>query len=423
MTYNVFISYANTDARTANAICRHLEQQGTKCWIAPRDIEAGVNWAEAIVDVIPKVKVFLLVFSEKSNMSKQVIREVELAIKSEAVIIPVRIENVQPTKSMAYYLSSVQWMNANQPLTDNQLDHIYKTVKKNLEKKPSIRDIEPNKDIVPPPRKRWIWAVLAAAFILLIVAGSAWYFGWFKNSTDETPRTAAKETAAETHQESGIIKVLELNFDSTDDLKWLGTTAEDPLAEINDAGYLSLKKDGPGALQTDMKNGLIFHCRTRHNACAEIVIGEYGISACTLCPIMFSAHDITENGYEKGWTGPLVMDGRVVLNQEQWIDYMLSISEDGSIIYAVASDPADPDAVTYTSYVIPEDKRKAYCRPEMRQYLEQSGQYFYADYAAIVEGPFLDYLKEILPGYDQYETELTAFFSETPKDLPPFSGE
>ena len=360
MIYNVFISYANTDARTANAICRHLEQQEVKCWIAPRDIETGVNWAEAIVDVIPKVKIFLLVFSEKSNMSKQVIREVELAIKSEAVIIPVRIENVQPTKSMAYYLSSVQWMNANQPLTDNQLDHIYKTVKKNLEKKPSIRDVEPNKDIVPIPKKRWARVVSAVLIVILAAAGSAWYFGLF-NRTEKYTSVADK--------------VLELNFDSADDLKWLGITDGAPGIELNaEEGYLQYTYGQEGGIQTDILHGQVLHFRVRTNCSAAVAIGEMCLETNPLRPVMFCMTELNEQGPSENWTGSLVMDGRTILNQEQWIDCMLSVSEDGSTIYAVASDPSDENAVCYTAYIIPEDQRSAYYRPSVWPYIESSGQ-------------------------------------------------
>ena len=37
----VFISYASQDVAVANAIVEALEGHGVKCWIAPRDVEAG----------------------------------------------------------------------------------------------------------------------------------------------------------------------------------------------------------------------------------------------------------------------------------------------------------------------------------------------------------------------------------------------
>ena len=416
MNYDVFISFANNDAHTANAICRHLEQQEVKCWIAPRDIETGVNWAEAIVDVIPKVKIFLLVFSEQSNMSKQVIREVELAIKSEAVIIPVRIENVQPTKSMAYYLSSVQWMNANQPLTNNQLDHIYKTVKKNLEKKPSIINAEPNKTLLHPKRKKIIWAVSMTVIVLLIAAGSALYFGLFKDEKKQ----AAEATVT---QESSIKKVIEVDFDSVDDLKWFGFKEEQPLLQITDEGYLDIKDGEYGNPVFEVANGDILHCRVKTDSGSAVTLEEICLGLEPTQLVVFYVNGIGENGQESGSTGGLMMSGNPFFSEEEWIDCLLSISEDGSIIYAVASNPADPDLVVYTAYIMPEEIRKSQFRPSFRVFKTNDAQYFYVDFMTVVKGPFIDYLKEVLPGYNQYEEELKVLFTETPQELPPFSDE
>ncbi len=438
MTYDVFISFANNDAQTANAICRHLEQQELKCWIAPRDIEPGVNWAEAIVDVIPKVKIFLLVFSEQSNMSKQVIREVELAIKSEAVIIPVRIENVQPTKSMAYYLSSVQWMNANQPLTDHQLDSIYNTVRKNLEKKPSIISAEPNKSLLHPRRKQIIWAVSAAVIVLLIAAGSAWYFGLFSGGKKQAAQTPpeitavaeaesaqegttepAEEATAPAAQESSAKKIIEVEFDSTDDLKWFGVKDEHPMLQISSEGYLDIKNGEMGNPVFEVANGDILHCRIKSDCGSAVTLEQFCVGFDPSQLVNFYVNGIGKDGQEKGSTGGLMMNGVPFFNEEQWIDCLLSVSEDGSIIYAVASDPSAPESVVYTAYILPEEIRKSQFRPSFRVFKTDVAQYFYVDYMAVIRGAFIDYLKEVLPGYDQYEEELTALLTETPENLPP----
>jgi hypothetical protein len=45
----VFISHSSKDKAIADAICEHLESAGTRCWIAPRDIQAGTEWTEGIM--------------------------------------------------------------------------------------------------------------------------------------------------------------------------------------------------------------------------------------------------------------------------------------------------------------------------------------------------------------------------------------
>ena len=51
--HEVFVSYSTKDIRFAENMVRALEGRGRICWIAPRDIPAGVpSWAEPIVTAI-----------------------------------------------------------------------------------------------------------------------------------------------------------------------------------------------------------------------------------------------------------------------------------------------------------------------------------------------------------------------------------
>jgi hypothetical protein len=50
-----------------------------------------------------------------SNHSAQVRREVERAVHKQVQILPFRIEDVLPSKSLEYFLSSQHWMDAFPP--------------------------------------------------------------------------------------------------------------------------------------------------------------------------------------------------------------------------------------------------------------------------------------------------------------------
>ena len=113
--YDVFISYANQDKNVADAICAALEQNGIRCWIAPRDVPAGRIWGEAIIDAIADSRVMVLVFSAHSNRSDQVVREVERAVAKGVVIIPFRIDEAVMSGSMEYFLSAYHWLDALTP--------------------------------------------------------------------------------------------------------------------------------------------------------------------------------------------------------------------------------------------------------------------------------------------------------------------
>src|SRR4051794_9355796 len=80
MPYDVFISHSTKDKLVADAVVAHLEQNGLRCWCAPRDIMPGTSWASAIVEGIAACKAMVVVFSTNANTSDHIRREVERAV-------------------------------------------------------------------------------------------------------------------------------------------------------------------------------------------------------------------------------------------------------------------------------------------------------------------------------------------------------
>ena len=127
MPAEVFISYSSKDKKIADAVCHYLEERSIRCWIAPRDVQHGREWADVIVEAIAGCKLIVLVFSSSANDSPIVKREILLAVNKEIVIIPFRIENVLPERSMELFISANHWLDAISPpvekhiksLTDN----------------------------------------------------------------------------------------------------------------------------------------------------------------------------------------------------------------------------------------------------------------------------------------------------------------
>src|SRR6516164_9307871 len=91
MEFDAFISYSSKDKTAADAACAVLERTGVRCWIAPRDIRPGVEYG--------------------------------------AAIIPVRIEDVAPTKSMEYFLGAIHWLDALTPPLEGHLHKLAETAK------------------------------------------------------------------------------------------------------------------------------------------------------------------------------------------------------------------------------------------------------------------------------------------------------
>jgi hypothetical protein len=128
MSHDVFISHSSTDKRAADATCAVLEARGIKCWIAPRDIRPGSDWGESIITAIEQSGIMLLLLSKQANSSPQIRREVERAVNRSIIIIPVRLENVMPGRSLEFFLSTSHWMDDFPPPFENHLENLAKTI-------------------------------------------------------------------------------------------------------------------------------------------------------------------------------------------------------------------------------------------------------------------------------------------------------
>ena len=112
MSYDVFFSYANPDRRQAAALCKTLEANGLKAWIAPRDIPPGANWSNTIVQAIDQSRALIVIFSSAANQSRQIFREVDYADNRKLPLFLFRIEDLEPSGSLRYFVSSTQWVDA-----------------------------------------------------------------------------------------------------------------------------------------------------------------------------------------------------------------------------------------------------------------------------------------------------------------------
>jgi len=132
LAHDVFISHSSKDRAIGDAACAALEKYGHKCWIAPRDILPGEEYGEAIVDAIRASRIFLLIVSAASVASHQVRRETERAANAGAAIIPFRIEDVLPSKSLEFFISSAHWLDALTRPIEPHLDYLCQVVDRML---------------------------------------------------------------------------------------------------------------------------------------------------------------------------------------------------------------------------------------------------------------------------------------------------
>lgn len=110
---SVFISYAAADYHAAATICAQLEAQGVGCWIAPRDIDNDLlPYTQAIERGIARARAVVVMMSGVANLSAHIPRELDLALARKLPIVPVRLEEVEPTGQLNYLLRTCQWLNA-----------------------------------------------------------------------------------------------------------------------------------------------------------------------------------------------------------------------------------------------------------------------------------------------------------------------
>jgi TolB-like protein len=108
----VFVSYASQDAAVAATLVEALERHGIACWIAPRDVKPGAQYADAIVRAISGAKTFVLVLSESAIASSHVSKEIERASSKKRPIIALRIDAAPLTPALEYFLGESQWVEA-----------------------------------------------------------------------------------------------------------------------------------------------------------------------------------------------------------------------------------------------------------------------------------------------------------------------
>lgn len=108
----VFVSHSSHDTHAAGRICRCLEDYRIGCWIAPRDVPPGADYAECILGAIEQSDACLLLLSVAANRSRHVRNEIERVVSKNKAVVPVRLEPVLPQGSLELHLASCQWIDA-----------------------------------------------------------------------------------------------------------------------------------------------------------------------------------------------------------------------------------------------------------------------------------------------------------------------
>lgn len=203
MGHEVFISYASADAAAADEVVAALEAAGVSCWMAPRDVRPASDYAEEIIAAIHGARVLVLLFSKAANDSVHVRRELDRAVSAGLAVAPLRIEDLEPTGALDYYLAGRQWCDAlARPLAPH-LDKFTSAVRDLLEAK------EPAPPLARHPLRRRrttvLLSVLGLALVVAVAVVAAWALTRSRTptTTKTHPSHATGPTAAQLQKEYG----------------------------------------------------------------------------------------------------------------------------------------------------------------------------------------------------------------------------
>ena len=139
----VFVSHASAQASVASEVAQRLDDAGIGAWLASKDIPPGGNYAQAIPEAIRTCEAFLVLVSPESIASGHVSREVDLAVSSKRIIIPIctdlRLQTISELPdAWRYWLALVQLARYENPT------QVLRIVRVRLSTPPQAPDTEPS---------------------------------------------------------------------------------------------------------------------------------------------------------------------------------------------------------------------------------------------------------------------------------------
>lgn len=208
--HDVFISYSSKNKNVADAIVSDFEQNGIRCWYAPRDIRPGEEWVTAITKALEVSKALVLIYTDESNNSRQVMNEIAVAFNAGITIVPFKLSNEQMSRELEYYLTRVHWLDAvSKPLKENIAslrDYVAVIIKAGSGELTAglPRGGAPAKASVPGKYKAYIPSLIAIALLLIFaIALKTFEKKRLEEATAEAIAEIEAREEAESNREEG----------------------------------------------------------------------------------------------------------------------------------------------------------------------------------------------------------------------------
>lgn len=151
----VFISHGRADVDQARRLKAGLAKSGLIGWLAPDDMVGRESWAAELNAEIARCESFVVLIGSTTLASKHVEREVTLAVEHERLIVPVLIEQVRLTGSLAYLLATCHWVEAIGGLTDASIEVIARRSSPGDSPDPGALSVGIPESARPPGKVAW----------------------------------------------------------------------------------------------------------------------------------------------------------------------------------------------------------------------------------------------------------------------------
>ncbi len=196
MAGEIFISYQRADEAWARLLHRQLKAEGVEVWYDGL-VGPGQEWRTATAKALEASQIFVLLFSKTAAQSGEIVKELAAATHEKKLVVPVRLQNIEPKGAFLYELASRNWVNAFEDTEAKLAELAYglaqlvRTGARDEGALPFDRSNSRGQASVPSRKLVRKPAIMAAAVITVIAAASAAL--WIRTRIPE--RVAAKPPA------------------------------------------------------------------------------------------------------------------------------------------------------------------------------------------------------------------------------------
>ncbi len=133
--HDIFVSFSFKDQEIAEYVVNRLSNcYNIPCWICTGEILASEHYKSVIVDAIEASKLVLFIQSESSILSREVPKEIAVALDNSKPVIPFVIDEAELVGDLEYDLLAVHRVDATKPTLDDRIEDLSRQIYAVLDK-------------------------------------------------------------------------------------------------------------------------------------------------------------------------------------------------------------------------------------------------------------------------------------------------